>query len=133
MIVDASVWVSGVTPNEVHHLASRDWLRAQVDKDAWLAAPILALAEVAGAIARRTGSPELGRRAALDLARVPVLRLIPVDDQLGREVAEIAATLQLRGADAVYVAVARSLGVALVSWDGEMLQRAGAVVEVLRP
>gem|GEM_PF-3592889 len=55
------------------------------------------LAEVAGAIARRTGAPELGRRALEGLLRFPGLRLVTVDRHLGQEMARLAADLQLRG------------------------------------
>ena len=49
------------------------------------------------------------------------------------EAAEIAISYRLRGADAVYAAVALEFGTTLVTWDGEMLQRAPAAVPTMTP
>ena len=38
---------------------------------------------------------------------------------------ELAIRLRLRGADAVYVALAEQLGIPIVTWDGEMLKSDG--------
>ena len=45
----------------------------------------------------------------------------------------MAANLQLRGADAVYVAVAHSMGIPLVTWDQELRVRSSGFIEVLQP
>ncbi|HEV8260717.1 MAG TPA: hypothetical protein VGQ19_08175 [Burkholderiales bacterium] len=45
----------------------------------------------------------------------------------------IAAQYFLRGADAVYAALARQLGTPLVTWDKELLERAAAVVPTFTP
>ena len=132
-VVDASVWVSRLVPQDVHHLISRQWLERQVARDELLVAPILLLAEVAGAISRRTREPEQARRAVEILLRVPGLRLVSVDPPLGREAARLAADLHLRGADAVYVAVAHTLGLPLITWDIEQRERAGALIVARTP
>jgi predicted nucleic acid-binding protein len=98
-----------------------------------LVAPALLLAEVAGAIARRTGRSALARRATEIIVRLPGLRLVAIDDHLGRAAAELAADLGLRGADAVYVATAAHLGIPLVTWDREQHKRAGGLVAVEIP
>jgi predicted nucleic acid-binding protein len=41
--------------------------------------------------------------------------------------------MRLRGADAVYVALARRLGMPLVTWDAEQRERAKPVVRVVTP
>jgi predicted nucleic acid-binding protein len=88
---------------------------------------------IAGAIARRTGKPELAHRALEGILRVPNLRLVSTDPRLGREAARLAADLCLRGADAMYVAVAHQLDVPLITWDREQRERAGQVVSVCTP
>ncbi len=129
MVVDASVWVSVLVPQDVHHTQSRAWLEERMREGALLIAPVILLAEVGGAVARRTGESGLGRRAAEVLLSLPNLRLVPVDDRVGYEAARLAAQLGLRGADAVYVATAALLGVPLVTWDIEQRERAQPVVE----
>ncbi len=129
-VVDASVWVSRLVPQDAHHATSRRWLETHADL---LIAPILLLAEVAGAISRRAGVPELGWQAVESLTQLPNLRLVPLDPHLGLETARLAAVLQLRGADAAYVAVAHHLRIPLITWDREQAERAGQLIAVYTP
>lgn len=133
MIVDANVWVANDRPADAFHVASGRWIHQQVAGGVQFFDPLLVLAEVAGAIARITGSPLQGRRVFRDLAAMPGLHLVPADRALFMEAAALAADLRLRGADSVYVAVARRLGLPLVTWDQEVSQRAAAVITVLHP
>jgi len=133
MVIDASVWVSSLISQDTHHLVSTNWLSQRLAGGDTLVVPTLTLAEVAGAISRRTGVISLGRQSAEQILNAPSLRLIGLDLELSAEAAEVAANLQLRGGDAVYVAVARSLGVPLVTWDQELHVRASGFVEVVYP
>lgn len=133
MVVDASVWVSRLVPRDVHHAATHEWLEQQVAREGLFVAPVLVLAEVAGAISRRTGRPRLARRAIVVLLRVPGLRLVSIDTRVGRTAARLAADLALRGADAVYVAVADHLSIPLITWDGEQRERATRLIAVRSP
>ena len=121
IVVDASVWVSVSMPTDSLRVASRAWLATVVNAREGLAGPSLVLAEVAGAVARRTGSVAKADAAARRLGITPGLTLLPVDDALVRAAARVAADLGLRGADATYVAVARRLACPLVTWDTEMI------------
>ena len=132
-LVDASVWVSRLVPTDVHHAPSRSWLQELAERGELAVAPALVLAEVAGAVARRTGLPRLGLRAIALFQRLPTSRLVPVDSELGRLGARLAAEERLRGADAIYVALARRLGIPLITWDREQRDRGSAVVTVLDP
>ena len=132
-VVDASVWVSRFILEDVHHQPSRRWLDRQVAHDETIVAPALALAEVAGAISRRTGHSSLGTGATASLQRLPSMRLIPVDVELAQLGAELAAGLRLRGADALYVALAHRLGVPLVTWDREQRERGQETIVARTP
>jgi predicted nucleic acid-binding protein len=95
--------------------------------------PMLLLAEVAGALSRRTGQSELAQQAIQLLLRLAELRLVPLDSRLGRSAAQLAAEIGLRGADAVYVATAHHLNVPLITLDREQQARAGRLIEVRSP
>ena len=56
-----------------------------------------------------------------------------MDEYLARLSTRVAATLFLRGADAVYVAVAKRLNIPLVTWDKEQLTRGSPIIETLSP
>jgi predicted nucleic acid-binding protein len=132
-VVDASVWVGRLVPQDVHYEASRRWLEAYAAQGGRLISPILLLAEVAGAIARRTGDAELAERAVEQVLRVPRLGLVPTDPRLGRMAAQVAADLGLKGADAVYVALAHHLKAPLVTWDRQQCEKAGPRIAVYTP
>lgn len=132
-VVDASVWVSRLVAADHHHAETVSWFARQDASGALLLGPSLVVAEIAGAIARRTGDVQRARRTTALLTRLPTLRLAPVDESLARDAAELAARLQLRGTDAVYVAVARRLELPLVTWDTEQRERGRALVSVRTP
>lgn len=133
MVVDASVVVSRLVTHDLNYEASRRWLTRHVAGGGLVIAPTLLLPEVAGAVSRRTGGPRLAQRAVEAVLRLPGLRLITVDDTLARTAATLAGRLRVRGADAVYIAVAVNLGLPLVTWDIEQRDRGARVVEVQTP
>jgi len=133
MIVDANVWVSVLIPEDTHHQRSRRWIGEQTAAGAMLVMPTLALAEVAGALVRRTGREDLGRKAIEDMVAASNLRLVPVDMDLAREAASLAISQRLRGADAIYAALAEHLDQPLVTLDREMHNRIGGRIAVLEP
>lgn len=132
-VVDASVWVSRYMASETSHEVSRAWIEACLDGGELLVAPSLLLPEVAGAVARRTGVSGLGMRAASLIARLPGIRLVRLDMELAPLSADMAAEHHLRGADAVYIALARRLGVPLVTWDREQREGAAGLLRAMTP
>ncbi len=132
-VVDASVWVSRFLPGDIHHPASRDWLRGRLATGGLVVVPILLMPELSGALSRQTGRQDLAKEAIRQLTRLKGIRIVPMDRWLGRLAAELAGDLGLRGADAVYVATAHRLNVPLVTWDAEQQKRAAGLVLVDRP
>jgi len=132
-VVDASVWVSRFVPDDVHHHLSYRFLEGALTRGELLTAPALLLAEVAGAVSRRTGQPDLAARAAALLEQLPNSRLVTVDPQLARLAARLAGQLRLRGGDALYVALAQQLGFSLVPWDREQAERGRTATPVFAP
>lgn len=133
MVVDASVWISSLLPDEPNHQKSAEWVDSRLLAEEPLVIPTLALAEVAGAIVRRTQSSSRSLEALEFLLQSSQLRYVALDVVLGEESANLAIRIHLRGADAVYAAVARSLGLPLYTWDLEMLRRASPLIDVRTP
>lgn len=132
-VVDASVMVSALQPDDVNYQVSRAWLDRQIDERRPLAAPYLLLSEIAGAIARVTGDPSAGHTAVASVLAIHSLTLIPDVGEPPTLASQLAADLQLKGADATYVAVAMHLDMDLVTWDHEQLERGGRRVVTRRP
>ena len=131
--VDASVFLNAFNPYEEGHEESKAVL-ARLEANAIpIIVPNLLRVEAAAAVARGRGDAGLARRFAAALLRLPHLVVIPLDDALAATAAQLAADHRLRGADAVYGAVALRFGSALVSRDGEQLTRLAAVIQTFHP
>lgn len=127
LTVEASVWVAALDARDRFHAVSVDFLRAVGKRGIQLHGPAFALLETACAVARRAGSVEAGQRAWEHLRRHPTLVLHPLSRRLMEAAREVGLQGLLRGADALYAAVALSARAPLVSWDEELLGRAGAI------
>ncbi len=130
-MVDASVWVSRFLMPDANHVHSQQWLESVLGERNSVYGPSLLLPEVAGPISRVAS--ELDARRALVMIERLRVRIFPIASDLAQSAARIAAQFRLKGADAVYVALARDLGLPLVTWDDEQKMRASAVVTVRTP
>lgn len=83
-VADASVWVSRFVAEDIYHLPSRGWLSDHLAAGGIIVAPDLLLAEVAGALTRRTGDFTVAHRAVAALQRLRTVRLTPADAALMR-------------------------------------------------
>lgn len=133
MIVDASVWVARFLDADRHHGVAMDCITALLKRESRLVIPVLAWPEVAGAIARRTGAAEDGHDAVDIIRALRWIESIPMDASLAHEAAKIAGSQKLRGADAVYVALAVTRRMPLITLDTEMLERASSVAKIFTP
>lgn len=133
MIVDASVWVASVLKDDAHHDVSLAFLHRFVMERQIATLPLLVWAEIAGAVARRTGDTDRGMKVAKLIAAKIWVRGVVLDATLADEAMCLAGKLRLRGADAVYVALAAACREPLITLDAEMLERAHSVAEVFTP
>ena len=132
IVVDASVWVSYYNFADANNAASATWFKQQLNSQTPLVIPTLALPEIGGAIARRMDQTQ-ARNIISNLRNLSSLIIIEVDDTLGRQAATLAIDLRLRGADAVYVAVAQYFNLPLITWDVEIINRSKNVIQVNTP
>ena len=132
-IVDASIWVSRLVSIDAHHSFGLTWLQNFVISGGPCVAPVLLLAEVAGAISLQTGQAPLGQAALKLLLCMPALRIVSADRRLGPSAAQLAADLGQRGADAVYIALAQQLKVPLITGDQGQIDRTDSVITVQQP
>lgn len=131
--LDANIFVRDLNPREPNHAVCRDLLEHLATQRIRIIAPLLLLVEVAGTLSRELRDPMRGRMAMTMLQELPNLTLVALDQSLARLAAEIAADRSLRGADAVYVAVARQYGCTLVSLDREQRERSATIVITQTP
>ena len=132
-VIDASVYVALMNAHEAEHANSWAWFRQVQSAQEVVSAPAILLAEVASALSRGVGDPALARRVVEQLQRTQVIDLAPVTLTLAQRAAEIAADYQVRGCDAVYIALAEQSDDYLVTLDGQQLERGGKVITASRP
>lgn len=134
LVLDASVWLNADSPAEPGHPHSRALLDAlAASTSPSIAAPLLLPVEVAGVISRARAQPDLARAIADAMLALPFVRWDALNDSLARRASELAAAHRLRGADAIYAAVAALHNCPLITLDHEQLDRLPPAVQTLTP
>ena len=131
--VDASVWVNAFDQREPDHQVSRQFLGVLRSRALPIIVPNLVLVEVAGAISRTRQVPVQAHAFALTLRRLPHVTVRALDEVCALHALTLAAQHGLRGADAVYAAVAHEVGSTLVTLDHEHLTRLVNLITVCTP
>ena len=125
--IDASVWTALFEPRDAFHIESVAFLRECERGRVEIFTPSLAIVETACAMARRQQDSAKGLAVARSLQAIPVLRWVDVEMTLIDEAMTLGTRCLLRGPDAIYAAAAASTGTTLVTWDKELIERAGGV------
>lgn len=131
--LDASVWVNGFDHKEPGAKTTRQLLHLLADQGSPIIIPNLALVEVAGSITRTRRRPAKATAFVDTIAHLPHVTVLPLTAELAEAAAQLAAQHALRGADAVYAAVALGAQCTLISLDAEHLTRLRSVVRTMTP
>jgi predicted nucleic acid-binding protein len=127
LTIDASVWVSAADRTDALSLPSRHFLTSALRRQLPIYLPSFAWLEIACALARRRQDAARGQQLANLILTSPYIVLVECDGALLAQ-AQLAGTqAYLRAADALYVATATMHSTALISWDQELIHRAGAI------
>ncbi len=132
-VIDASVYIALINGQESHHASSWAWFKQTQLAGETISAPVILLAELAAGLSRGLGQPALANQVVQQLLQAQLIDLVPISSALAERAAAIAAAYQIRGCDAIYVALAEQLGGELVSLDQQQLERGAAVVTARRP
>ena len=131
--IDASVHVSALNPAEIESGSSRAFLTLVQEHHLPLFCPTLLAVEVAAAVARALNDVERAIALAAALRGWPNQTLVPLDEALADRAINLAASARLRGADAIYAAVAQQYGATLITLDRQQLERLPPVVRTICP
>ncbi len=133
LTLDANVFVSASAPAEAQYAVSLAFIGRVVAQSADVHCPSLVLPEIAAAIIRPTSNAALAAQTVSGIRLLPNITLVTLTEQRAEQAAQIAISCRLRGADAIYVAVAQEFGTTLITWDAEMLTRGAQAVTVMTP
>jgi predicted nucleic acid-binding protein len=120
-VLDASVAVASLRPNEPRHAAARKRLIPLLTGSDTIVVPAIFGVEVASALAR-VGFPAADVRRYVD-SFVSRGRLVTIGPRAARATIELAVRARLRAADALYLWVAMKEGLELVTADAELINR----------
>jgi predicted nucleic acid-binding protein len=121
--IDASVHLSALNPAEADSITSQAFLALVRRQQVPLFCPTLLLVEVAAVVARALDDTDRAVALAAALRGLPNQTLVPLDEALADRAVDLAARARLRGADAVYAAVAQQHGATLVTLDHQQLDQ----------
>ncbi len=131
--IDASVHINALNAEEDGSADSVEFLR-QVHTRPWpVFSPTLLLVEVAAAVARATDDTRQGIAMAQAIDGLPGQVWVPLDALLAADAMRLAAEHRLRGADAIYAAVAHRQASLPVTRDRQQLKRLRTSLTVLTP
>ncbi len=82
-VIDASVFVADAQPHEPFHAEANLLLETLTAQECVLHVPASVLSEIAAALARGAGDPDLAREAVGLYRQWPGVRITPVDEMLG--------------------------------------------------
>ena len=138
--IDASVHLNALNRFEEHSAESRELFAALHGPSASADpthhetfVPTLLLVEIAASVARAFDETDRGLHVAQAVLHLPRQTWVPLGGELTVASWRLAAQSRLRGADAVYAAVAERYGTALVTLDRQQLERLAPRLTVWTP
>lgn len=132
-VIDASVYIALINAHETSHLQSWAWFQQARAAGESFVAPVILLPEIAAGLSRGLGNPVLAHQAVQQLFQAQLIDLIPITPLLAERAAAIAADHQVRGCDAVYLALAEQLGDYLITLDQQQFERGSMIVTTRKP
>ena len=131
--IDASVHLNALNAGEEGNSESRTLLERIHGRPWPVHSPTLLAVEIAGAVARVLDDADQAILLMTALRRLPGQVWVSLDSALAVDAAQLAARHRLKGADAVYAAVARRHGATLITRDRDQLERLPPVVSTATP
>ncbi len=131
--IDASVHINALNTAEAGSAVSQACLHRLIEQQQAMCSPTLLLVELAAAAARALNDDDLALELVQAVRSLPGQLWVDLDEDLAAEAAQLTAEARLRGADAIYAAVARRYGAPLLTRDRQQLERLPPSVVVLTP
>ena len=134
LTIDANVWVAAADRSDTFFQVSRQFLGKAARQRLTIYLPSFAQLEIACALARKRRNAEAGRKLALAILASPQITHIEMDAAFLGQAILIGTQTLLRVADTLYAVTAAIYHTQLISWDAELVNRAGAdAVRLLGP
>lgn len=133
LTIDANVWIGALDVHDPFSATCRACLLKTAEKSATLYSPLLLPIEVAATIGRKTRDARHGRSASRWVRGFRGHLWQPLSEEVAEVAERFAATLFLRGADAVYASVAHLSDAVLLTYDTEVIERTSGTLRAMTP
>ncbi|MEK6943005.1 MAG: type II toxin-antitoxin system VapC family toxin [Nanoarchaeota archaeon] len=131
--LDASVITNSIIKSEEHHEYSKRLLLKIKNQNIPVVLPEIIVPEVASALSAGARNSKLPLQFVAELRKIPNFVFVPVDAEVSNLAARFAAEKHLRGADAIYVAIASIFNVSLITLDKRQKEKAAGTVKTATP
>jgi len=131
--IDASVILSAIRPKELLSAKSQSFLNSLKQNELKVFCPEIIVSEIASGLFRATKDAYLSRDFSLAIRDLPNFSFVAVDSRLVDLAVWVIMETGLRGADAIYVALAYDYQLELITLDKEQLQKGGKIIKTRTP
>ena len=131
--IDASVILSAIRPKELFSDKSQAFLNSLKKDELKVFCPEIIIPEIASGLFRATKNAQASYDFSLAMRDLPNFSFVAVDARLADLAVWIIAETGLRGADAIYVALAYDYQLELITLDKEQLQKGKKIIKTRMP
>ena len=133
IVIDASVWISGMVSADALNHSSTAWLNRTNEIGLKLVVPAHFPAEVVGVLQRTAPGEHILEDMIETLFDPDFFDIRQITLELARLSAKIAVGSAIRGSDAINVALAAMLDLPLVTWDRQQRERGALFCRTMTP
>ncbi len=133
IVVDTSVWVSAQLAEDVNFQESSAWYQMWGVRSLPMHFPTLLIPEFSAVLARRGVVPAEVANAVGNIVGRQTIALHELDVTSSLLAARVSSLPGLKGADAVFVALAAWLDLPLVTWDRQQRERGALFCRTMTP
>jgi len=133
LVVDSNIFISSLDPKDIFHSECYPIFEKILNFEIEALCPALVLVETACVLRRRTNSLEVSRNVYKSLSSLPGINWFDITLAVAERACLIGAKTGLKGGDAIVLQVAEEHGIALLTKDKEIKQRAPAGILVVEP
>ena len=127
LTIDSSVIIASLLEKEPRHQEALKIWESILSGESIAIMPYSVLVEVVAAIRRRTGSEDLACEVRKEILEIENLSFVVLDQKAALEASDLAIRTGVRGMDALVIQVVREFETELITFDEEMIQKAGKV------
>jgi len=131
--IDASVIVNSLMEKESYCSQSKAFLNMVQHKGIKIFLPEIIIPEITSGIFRATKDEDFAFQFAKNLRAIPNFSFVSVDGRLADLASWIICKTNLKGVDAVYVALVFDYNLELITLDKEQLEKGKKLIKVRRP